>query len=79
MPRNTRTDPPPAQGDTLQRREENPEPRLPHEHDESADSQDGVPTEVGQQAKEDLDRGLTDTDRGPVLDEDYRRQRSQRR
>ena len=46
-------------------------PRLPHERDQSADSQtptDGEPTEVGKQAHEDVERGLVDTDRGPVLD-----------
>ncbi|UVH56828.1 hypothetical protein NWF24_28975 [Variovorax paradoxus] len=42
-------------------------PRLPHEHDQSSDSQqtpDGRPTEVGRQAHEDVERGLVDTDRG---------------
>ena len=46
-------------------------PRLPHEHDQSADSQtppDGQPTEVGRQAHEDIERGVVDTDRGPVMD-----------
>ena len=46
-------------------------PRLPHERDQSADSQtptDGQPTEVGRQAHEDLERGIVDTDRGPVMD-----------
>lgn len=44
-----------------------PVPRLPHEHDQSSDSQqtpDGRPTEVGRQAHEDVERGLVDTDRG---------------
>lgn len=48
-----------------------PAPRLPHEHDQSADSQtptDAEPTEVGKQAHEDVERGLVDTDRGPVMD-----------
>ncbi|MBN8755447.1 MULTISPECIES: hypothetical protein [Variovorax] len=42
-------------------------PRLPHEHDQSSDSQqtrDGHPPEVGRQAHEDVERGLVDTDRG---------------
>lgn len=46
-------------------------PRLPHERDQSADSQspdDAQPTEVGQQAHEDVERGLVDTDRGPELE-----------
>ena len=50
-------------------------PRLPHEHDESSDSQEsqgGEPTEVGKQAHEDVERGLVDTDRAPVTDRVYR-------
>lgn len=46
-------------------------PRLPHERDQSADSQatpDGQPTEVGRQAHADVERGVVDTDRGPVMD-----------
>ena len=46
-------------------------PRLPHEHDQSADSQtptDGQPTEVGRQAHDDVESGRVDTDRGPVMD-----------
>ena len=50
------------------------EPRLPHEHDESADSQrDAAPHNetLGRQAHRDVERGLVDTDRGPVLDRAY--------
>ena len=50
-------------------------PRLPHERDAAADSQTPVPgpvNDVGAQAHEDLERGLQDTDRGPVIDEVYR-------
>lgn len=49
-------------------------PRLPHEHDQSSDSQssaDGAPTEVGRQAAKDIKRGVVDTDRGPVVDRVY--------
>lgn len=49
-------------------------PRLPHEHDQSSDSQetqDGQPTEVGRKAHEDIERGSVDTDRGPVVDRVY--------
>ena len=49
-------------------------PRLPHEHDQSSDSQksaDGAPPRVGRQAHEDLERGLVDTDKGPVTDRVY--------
>ena len=49
-------------------------PRLPHEHDQSSDSQQsadgGAPT-VGRQAHEDIERGLVDTDKGPVTDRVY--------
>lgn len=48
-------------------------PRLPHERDQSSDSQktrDGHPPEVGRQAHEDIERGLVDTDRGLVVDPD---------
>jgi hypothetical protein len=50
-------------------------PRLPHERDAAADSQTPVPgpvSDIGAQAHEDLERGLQDTDRGPVTDEVYR-------
>ena len=49
-------------------------PRLPHEHDQSSDSQqsqDGTPPAVGRQALDDIERGLVDTDRGPVVDQVY--------
>jgi len=49
-------------------------PRLPHERDQSSDSQenqDGSAPEVGRQALEDVERGLVDTDRGPVTDRVY--------
>lgn len=51
-----------------------PAPRLPHEHDQSADSQqsaDGGAPKVGRQAHEDVERGLVDTDKGPVTDRVY--------
>lgn len=47
------------------------EPRLPHERDQSSDQQGAAaeqPTEVGRQAARDQQRGLTDTDRGPVIE-----------
>ena len=46
-------------------------PRLPHEHDESSDSQQsqgGEPPEIGKRAHEDVERGVVDTDRGPVVE-----------
>lgn len=48
-------------------------PRLPHEHDESADSQTSEPRPEMKQAHADLERGLVDTDRSPVTDELYNR------
>ncbi|RYF33838.1 MAG: hypothetical protein EOO26_06660 [Comamonadaceae bacterium] len=49
-------------------------PRLPHERDQSSESQqttDGEPTRVGKQGAADVERGLVDTDRGPVTDHVY--------
>lgn len=63
----------PAQGETQE-----PVPRLPHERDESADSQaaqEQSGERVGKQAHEDIERGLVDTDKGPVLDETYEKVR----
>jgi hypothetical protein len=47
------------------------EPRLPHERDESSDPQ--APVEpgtraLGRQAARDIERGLVDTDLGPVFE-----------
>ena len=53
------------------------EPRMPHEHDQSADSQGNArgqgQQEVGKQAHTDIERGLVDTDRAPEVDRLYRR------
>jgi hypothetical protein len=38
------------------------EPRLPHEHDESSDSQAGEPREVMERARRDIEEGQQDTD-----------------
>lgn len=49
-------------------------PRLPHEHDQSSDSQqsqDGSAPRIGQQAYDDIERGMVDTDRGPLADRVY--------
>ena len=55
-------------------REQTREPRLPHDRDESADSQQqAVPDERGRKAHEDMKAGRVDTDRGPVLEELGRR------
>lgn len=59
----------PAQGETQE-----PVPRTPNERDESADSQgaqEASGQRVGRQAQDDLERGLVDTGKGPVLDAAY--------
>ncbi|MDM0044905.1 hypothetical protein QTH91_10450 [Variovorax dokdonensis] len=49
-------------------------PRLPHEHDESADSQksNAKPDAKARRAHDDVERGVVDTDRGPMMDRLYR-------
>lgn len=62
-----------AQGETQE-----PRPRMPHEQDESADSQAaGEPTarRIGGLAHDDVAEGRVDTDKGPVLDATYERQK----
>jgi hypothetical protein len=59
----------PVQGETQQR-----SPRMPHEHDESADSQaagEASGKRMGERAREDLEQGQVDTDKGPALDATY--------
>jgi len=59
-------------------REQTREPRLPHDRDESADSQQqAVPDTKGRKAHDDVEAGRVDTDRGPVLEELGRRLPSQ--
>lgn len=64
----------PSQGDTRASHQREPSPRLPHERDESSDSQaKSNPSQqvVGEQALDDLERGLVDTGRKPELDRVY--------
>jgi hypothetical protein len=59
----------PVQGETHQRA-----PRMPHERDESADSQaasEPSGPRMAEAAREDIERGVVDTDKGPVLEETY--------
>ena len=59
----------PAQGETQQ-----PSPRMPHERDESADSQaagEASGRSMAQKARNDLEEGRVDTDKGPALDATY--------
>ena len=63
----------PAQGETQDR-----VPRMPHERDESADSQPRLEPSakrLGEQAHEDLAQGLVDTSKGPELDATYDKMR----
>ncbi len=63
-------------GQTRTSIDKQPVPRLPHEHDESSDSQtDGV-RPIIQQAHDDLASGKVDTDRGAPMDEAYQRQKN---
>src|SRR5512140_15792 len=59
----------PAQGPAQQ-----PVPRMPHERDESADSQaadEPSAKRMGRLAHEDIERGVVDTGTGPPLGEAY--------
>lgn len=67
---------PPAAGKTSTITEGRRAPRSPNEHDESSDSQTGGPSDIGRQAKEDVDAGKRQTDRGEATDAAYRRQKS---
>lgn len=59
----------PAQGET-----QGKVPRMPHERDESADSQSAQEPSgqrIGRQGAADMERGLVDTGKGPALDAAY--------
>jgi len=64
----------PAQGET-----QDAAPRMPHERDESADSQEASRepsgARMGQQAHDDLEQGRVDTDKGPPMDAAYKKMR----
>lgn len=63
----------PAQGPIQQ-----PAPQMQYERDQSAGdqgSQEPSQRRTGEIAHDDLERGLQDTDKGPVLDETYHRVR----
>jgi hypothetical protein len=68
----------PADGRTRAVQSDGAAPRLPHERDESDDSQAGAGDaggqhDIGQQALDDLRSGQTDTGRLPVTDRVYDR------
>lgn len=61
----------PAPDITTPSRANRREPRLPHERDQSSEPQAPVNEDarkVGEQAARDIERGLVDTDRGPVVE-----------
>jgi len=65
-----------GEGETKPARSSGPAPRLPHEHDESADSQrtaEPAQTEIGATALDDVDSGKTPTDRSAETDQTYNR------
>jgi hypothetical protein len=53
-----------------------PVPRLPHERDESSDSQTGGVRPIMRQAHDDLASGKVDTDRGAPMNTAYQRQKT---
>lgn len=55
-------------GLTRPSRHQQSEPRLPHERDESVDSQQHNHDKRGVQAAKDIKNGLVDTGRGPVVE-----------
>jgi len=55
-------------GNTRVMRNHESEPRLPHERDESSDGQTGAPDERVEQAARDIEAGLKDTGRAPVME-----------
>ena len=67
------TDPTVRKGTTRTSADGEPAPRLPHEHDESSDSGQSEPRDVIRQAHDDVESGKTETDRGEVTDEVYRK------
>ncbi len=61
-------------GNTQAKQGDDAAPRMPHERDESSDSQqnqDGSAADVGRQAMEDVERGIVDTTRGATTDKVY--------
>lgn len=61
-------------GDTKVEQGGDSAPRLPHERDQSSDSQasqDGQQSEVGRKGHDDVERGVVDTSRGAETDRVY--------
>ncbi|SIQ74447.1 hypothetical protein [Pseudacidovorax sp. RU35E] len=66
---------PSGEGQTRTKQSHGHAPRMPHERDQSADSQEGEPTERGKRALNDLESGRKDTDRGQVAHDTYQKQK----
>jgi hypothetical protein len=63
-------------GRTKPAQQEEPVPRMPHERDESSDSQRSMePSPLMRKAHDDIEAGRVDTDRGKPMDETYQRQK----
>jgi hypothetical protein len=65
---------------TAQGENQEPKPRLPHERDESADSQSAdnpAARRMGELAHDDVQDGLQDTTKGRELDATYRKLRKE--
>ncbi len=57
------TQPDERQSETVEQHDDgSAKPKMPHEHDESASSQDSEPRDIMKQAKKDIDSGQEDTD-----------------
>ncbi|MDB5900668.1 MAG: hypothetical protein JWP22_1705 [Ramlibacter sp.] len=72
--------PKPSDGNTVMQQGENqaPKARMPHERDESTDSQSAEAAStrhMGQIAHDDVVAGQPDTDKGPALDAAYEKQK----
>ena len=53
-------------------------PRLPHERDESSDSQGSAAQRAPSQAAKDVNNGLVDTSKGKETNETYRKQKGEK-
>lgn len=63
-------------GRTKPVQQEEPVPRMPHEHDESSDSQVAQePPPLMRKAHDDVKAGRVDTDRGTPMNDTYQRQK----
>lgn len=66
----------PRQGRTKPVQSHGPVPRMPHERDESSDSQiTQEPRPLMRKAHDDLEAGRVDTDRGTPMNEAYQHQK----